>query len=68
MNTKAKIKVYQGRDLLMTAVVTMNEKAKSYKDRPFPEEEFSQDIFNLERYINSQGSYRCHTEIVGEPC
>lgn len=59
---KAKLEVRQGRDLLFTAIVTRND--KGYEDRMDAGETFREDLYNIERYINTQGAYRCHVSEV----
>lgn len=58
---KAKIKILRGRTVLFSGTVEMNKKA--YENEIDPTEAFAEDLFNVERYINEQGAYRCHTAI-----
>lgn len=59
---KAQIKVLQGHKVLWTAVVTASPKA--YENKIDPNEEFLEDLFNIERYVNTQGAYRMHVSDV----
>jgi hypothetical protein len=60
---RVQLKIMRGKDTLFTGEL----KSRDLKDVPFNEnDDRIDDIFNIERYINEQGAYRCHVEIVEE--
>jgi hypothetical protein len=60
---KAKITIKQGPVTLFTGELNSHDpKHPGFDD----DEDKMEDLFNIERYINTQGAYRCHIEIIGK--
>ena len=57
---KATITILRGTDKIITG--TLVARTKHYADEVRPNEAFAEDLINIERYINTQGAYRCHIE------
>lgn len=59
MPIKAKVTIKQGNKLVAEGILICPVAGGGHT---YDQDKVLEDLFNIERYINTQGAYRCHIE------